>query len=113
MGKKDITDLVQRLDAFEERLGVRIEAMSAFLGEVDDDGEVEVSVRGELHAVSGTKLQDNLELALSVYDADGRVVQTTSDYVYEESFFGFETFDMRCYVSSGLVSKIRIVPKPT
>lgn len=113
MGKKDITDLVQRLDAFEERLGVRIEALSAFVDTEEYEGEVCVDVRGELHAISGTTLQDDLELAVSVYDAGGRVVQTSTDYVEQDSFFGFHTFDMSCYVKTGLVHKIRIVPKPT
>ena len=40
MSKKDVTSLVQRLDAFEERLGVRIEALSAFESEGYSDDEV-------------------------------------------------------------------------
>ena len=113
MSKKDITSLVQRLDAFEERLGVRIEAMSAFQSEKDSDGEVNIVVRGELHAVSGTSLDNDVDLEISVFAADGRVVETASDYIESDSFFGFHTFQISCYVDGQAPKKLRLIPKPS
>ena len=45
--KKNITHLIERLELFEERLGVRLERLSAIRGyRVDND----LMVSGELHA---------------------------------------------------------------
>jgi hypothetical protein len=114
MAKKDITSLVQRLESFEDRAGVRIEAWSAFQEgpDDDDDGEVCISVFGELHTVNGTTLQDDIELSASFYDAEGRVIGIDSDYVEADSFFEFHTFAITCYVPSSSVHRIRLVPKP-
>ncbi len=113
MSKKDITDLVQRLDAFEERLGVRIVALSAFEVKDEYSDDADITVRGELHAVSGTNLANDLQLQISVYDAAGRVIQTDIDYIDSDSFFGFHTFEIKCSVAPGLAKKIRLVPKPS
>ena len=51
MSKKDVTSLIERLEKFEQRAGVRLEALSAF-AESDDDGEFTVTVRGEAHSVA-------------------------------------------------------------
>lgn len=112
MSKKDITSLVQRLDAFEERLGVRIEALSAFESNEEYEDEVDIKVRGELHSTSGTNLEDDINLELSVYDSEGRVISTGSDWIEAESFFGFHTFEIVCYVTPGTVKKLRVIPKP-
>ena len=111
MSKKDVTSLVQRLDAFEERLGVRIEALSAFESEGYEDGEVEITVRGELHSESGTSLEQNVDLNLIVYDGEGRVVETETKYFRMESFFGFATFQMSVCVTAGLMKRLRLIPK--
>lgn len=113
MSRKDITSLFQWLDAFEERVGVRIEAVSAFES-IDEDGyDVDIKVFGELHSTSGTKLDQDISLELAVYDAEGRVIQTKSEWVDAESFFGFHTFQIRCFVEPGVAKKLRLVPKPT
>lgn len=111
MKRKDITAALQRLDAFEQRLNVRFEAVSAFEIKQDYDDEHEVVVRGELHATSGTSLAGDVVIQLSVYDAEGRVIQTESEFVDSEKFFGFHTFEMTCSVPPKTVAKVRLVPK--
>ena len=54
MSKKDVTNLIERLEKFEQRAGVRLEALSAF-AESDDDGEFTVTVRGVAHSMKGEK----------------------------------------------------------
>lgn len=111
MSKKDVTSLVQRLDAFEERLGVRIEALSAFESEGYSDDEVEVIVRGELHSESGTDLEQSVVLDLVVYDGEGRVIETENKYFRMDSFFGFAPFQMSVCVTAGLMKRLRLIPK--
>lgn len=113
MAKKDITSLVQRLDAFEERLGVRIEALSAFESKDKYDDDADITIRGELHSVSGTSLEHDIKLEISVYDAEGRIVQTGRDYIDSESFFGFHTFEISCDVTPGATKKLRLIPNKT
>lgn len=112
MAKTDITNKVQRLEAFEERLGVRLEAISAFESVPDDDDdEVDISIRGELHSTNGTNITDHIDLQASFYDAEGRVIETSSDFIQADSFFGFHTFDLSCYLPAGACAKVRLVPK--
>ena len=105
LADKDITNLIQQLEAFEERLGVRIEAVSAF---ADDDDSI--TVRGELHCTDGTTLAKDVTIQLSVYDTAGRVIGTSQDYVDAESFFGFHTFEITCYDNSRAATKLRLFP---
>ncbi len=111
MKRKDITAGLQRLDAFEQRLNVRFEALSAFETKQVYDEEHEVVVRGELHSTSGTKITGDIDIQLSIYDCEGRVIQTESEYVDSEKFFGFHTFEMICSVPPKTVAKVRLVPK--
>ncbi|MDA7858624.1 hypothetical protein N9B05_02285 [Mariniblastus sp.] len=110
MSKKDVTNLVQRLDAFEERLGVRIDSMSAF--EVNDEygDEADITIRGELHVVNGTSLEDDIYLRASIYDVEGRVVETSYDYIMSDSFFGFHTFEISLSVEPRIAKRIRLLP---
>ena len=65
MAKKDITRLIERLEAFEERAGVRLEALSAFVYKYEDlQGEIEFQVvlRGEIHARNGTQIPSDVLL---------------------------------------------------
>jgi len=112
MGSKtDITNRLERLKAFEERLGVRFEAISAFLSTPDDyDTEWSVEVKGELHPLQGTEIGGDLLLEISAYDAEGRVVEIGQTYVLQESFFGFETFGFRLSAPVG-IAKLRLIPK--
>lgn len=107
---QDVTRLVERLEAFEDRLGVRLEALSAAMWE-DDDG-VRLRVRGELHLKSGTGLQQNVELVAAVYDSPTRIVGTDHRYFYTAKFFGFEVFEMRVELDPVLkLTRIRVYPK--
>ena len=112
MSRKDITSLLQRLDAFEERLGVRLEALSAFESKEEFQDEADITVRGELHSVNGTNLDQDINLELSVFDAEGRIIETGIDWIQAESFFGFHTFQITCYAPPGTTQKLRLVPKP-
>lgn len=114
MAAVDITDRVERLEIFEDRLDVRIEAVFASINGPDDDDEYEVQVNGELHKVSGTELEEDqiIELVLSLYDDLGRIRVTKSDYIYAKEFFGFQVFSFDFYTELGNPSRLRLIPKP-
>ena len=110
---KDVTHLIERLEVFEERAGVRLEAMSAFLDVSNsDESTFRITVRGEIHPRNGTTLSNGVELSLAVYDAAARVVETDSAFYDADTFFGFEAFEMACfYVPLDKLSRLRLIPK--
>lgn len=96
----------ERLEAFEERLGVRIEGLFA---SIRSNGYVMVG--GEIHSIDGTKLEQNIKLMISAHDSSGRIVGVDETLISAEFFFGFEIFSGRFFVQSESVSKVRIYPR--
>ena len=70
-----------------------------------------VSVRGELHLVKGTSLDHDIDVEITIYDAEGRVVAKESKFIGSKSFIGFQAFQTSCRVTPELVKKIRLVPR--
>lgn len=109
MSRRDITQLLQQRQNFENRLSVRLTAISAF-EEPQDDGESRITVRGELHSTDGDTISADITLKLSIYDAAERVIETTMDYIEQDLFFGLHTFELSCEVTSGTAAKLQLVP---
>lgn len=112
MAVKDVTQLVERLEAFEDRLGVQLESLSAQLDVINDES-VYLWVRGELHPTSGTELGQSVELVVAAYDSASRVVGTSTRYFDASSFFGFEIFEIVVQINVKNLTRIRIHPKPS
>ena len=110
--KKDVTQLLERLEAFEDRLGVRLESLSAQL-DADDDESMYLDVRGELHPKSGTELKQDMRLIVAVYDSASRVVATEGWSFSTSDFWGFEVFHICVKLDVKDVTRVRIYPKPT
>lgn len=107
----DVTHLLERLEIFEERLGVRLEAVFAQVGVGQDDNR-RVWVSGELHARNGTQLKQDIWIEVVLYDSKGRVANVDRCLFLAEKFFGFETFMISVVLSVEPMSKIRLFPKP-
>ncbi|MCE7980376.1 MAG: hypothetical protein DYG89_04235 [Caldilinea sp. CFX5] len=103
---KDITNLIERLDTFEERMGVTLEGLFAI---VEDNNFVKIN--GELHSCDGAEIEQNTQVVVSLHDAAGRVIGTSTTQFNAESFFGFETFSILLMPPIAPISKIRIYPK--
>jgi len=95
----DLTDLIERIDLFEERLGARLEGLYA---ELDDDGYL--TVNGELHAASGSTITKNIYVHMTVHDDRGRLLQTCYTIMLAEDFFAFEPFSQMIKVAHPIVS---------
>lgn len=111
MKRKDITSSIERLEAFEKRLNVKFESLSAFETKEEYEDDHNVVVLGELHATSGTGIDGDIEIQLTVYDNSGRIIKTATEYVDSEKFFGFHTFEINCAVPPKTVAKTRLIPK--
>ena len=108
MSKQDSTDIIERMEPLEERLGVRLQALSAYID--TDPEDVEVVLNGELALRHGNKLGEDISLVVAGYGSDGRVLGTTEHYVDHETFFHIETFSILFYLPSR-PTRLRIYPK--
>jgi hypothetical protein len=97
---------VERLEAFEERLGVSIEGLFAYIS----SGNY-IYINGELHCREGNDLNQDIQLIFSAHNTSGSVLNTTTATIRANSFFGLEIFSGRISPCTGDVSKIRVYPK--
>jgi hypothetical protein len=105
---KDITHLIERLELFEERLGIRLEGLYA---EISDDCRW-VTVTGEVHALEGMKLKQDIRIVGAVYDNSGRVLSTDDRGVFAAEFYGFKVFTLPIALPPRAnITKIRIYPE--
>jgi hypothetical protein len=102
----DVTHLIERLEAFEEQLGVSFEGLYAVI--VEDNY---IKVNGELILIKGSQLSQNIKIQLSAYDLIGRVIATTDHIVLKGRFLGLDTFSGYLECPSADISKIRIYPQ--
>ena len=106
----DITHLIERLDALEERNNVRFEALRALFF-VSAEGHHYVRLCGEAHPRDGLEIGQHLKVAITLYDAKGRVVNTGACYLSApEKFYGFEAFQLDIN-GGGEIVKVRVYPQ--
>lgn len=111
----DYTEVIERVEAFEQRLELRL---SALFADWDDHGYVfpysYLKITGELQPIEGTALREDIKLIADVYDTSDRLVGHTEHHLYAERFFALETFEIgvRLSVPNLWISKIRLYPKP-
>jgi hypothetical protein len=105
----DLTNKIERLEVLEERLGVTLNSLSAF---VRTNGEEHwCIVRGELQSKDSTNIQEDIQLMVAVYDSSGRIIGTDILMYLANNFFGLETFESNIFLPLSQVSKVRIYPK--
>lgn len=101
----DVTNKIERLPDFEDRLGVVLDCLSAF---VDKD---HLEVRGEFRSKKPGLIRGDTDVVIAIYDSANRVVGVASHNIYEDSFCGLEMINVWMKISSPQISKIRIYPK--
>ena len=89
---QDITERLERIVPLEHRLGIRFDAVSAFLSRRDADGAYQVDVHGELTPLVGDTLEGSILITIAIYDTHKRVIATSDLHVFKEQFFLFEVF---------------------
>jgi hypothetical protein len=78
---------IERLEAFEDRLGVTIEGLFACI-----QSNQFIEINGELHCREGNELNQDIQLVLSAHNASGSVLNATTTTIRANSFFGLEIF---------------------
>ena len=110
---KDITQLIERLEVFEERAGVRLEAMSATLVGFYDHKTIHIY--GELHPHTGSTIASNIDIMAAAYDADGKIVACRSERILADTFWGFTIFGIQVNDGAPISNlvKVRVYPQVT
>ena len=111
MGTSDLTLLVERMPAFEEKTGVSLTGISVFLDRDDDLEYMTLSVRGELQAVKEGSVKDDFSIKIVVYDKNDRVIGNSNISFDLEDFFGFDVFSEWVDIPTAEIGNIRIFPK--
>jgi hypothetical protein len=109
MGKKTEIDNVERLEMMEEKCGVTLDGVYAEYEVLGDDSNY-VNVRGEIQATNGTTIDESIDIIITAYNSDGKVIATGNAYFDADDFFGISPFDICTDIIDKPV-KIRIYPK--
>ena len=105
---KQMLKRVERLEAFEERCGIYFENLSINIM----NGQY-FKLFGEIHASSGSKLKNNIEINCIIYDKDNNILEKGTTFILSDKFFVFEVFEFNFYTENiaNQVHKIRLFPK--
>ena len=107
--EKDILKRIERLEAFEERLGVSIQNLSVRI----ESERKWLTIFYELYSASGTTIKEYVTLECILYDEYGLIIDKENFTVGPDKFFGFEVIkaEFREYGIAERVGKIRVYPK--
>lgn len=99
---------IERLEAFEERLGVSIQNLS-----ISYNYEYGNSfIFFELHSNEGNTIKDTIIIECIFYDKEGSIIFKSHKTINQSNFFGFEILSFRImdeFLSQ--INKIRLYPK--
>jgi hypothetical protein len=106
--EKSLLQKLERLEAFEERMMIRLENISIRINEYNW-----LKIFCEVHPIQGTKLIEDIKIECVIYDKEGAILVVDQNYLYEEDFFGFEILEYSFNEAELVdqVGKIRIYPK--
>lgn len=102
---KDLTPLIERMVDIEATLGIRLNALSAFL---DDDGDLKVL--GEAHFSKPPSEDSSASVHVMAYDAEGRVVGKNDTYI-GSSGITFDAFEVSIYDLKRPAVRLRVFLK--
>jgi hypothetical protein len=107
----DITYMIERLDALEEREGVRFEALSARILPGKINGVPLLQVCGEMHARDGLEITHEIKVVITVYDPEGKILEIYPSWFKPEKFYGFAAFSNLFVSIANRIGKIRVYPQ--
>jgi hypothetical protein len=101
----DLTKIIERFIESEVAAGVKLQALSAFLG---DDNDLRVCGEAIFAKVQSESLAVNVVVV--VYDNKGRVIETDDCYIGSKNL-SYDTFDVNLYGIKHPVDRIKIFLK--
>lgn len=108
MSKTEI-NVIECIKKMEEKLGINLNCLYAEY-EKHDQGFLYVTVAGEVIALNGESINDDISIIMIVYNDKGQVVGRSSEWIEAENFMGFSSFDISCSISQ-LPVKVKVYPQ--
>ena len=104
--RQELTDRVERIEALEQKFGIRFEALYA----VFETNEYNTSLTVNFD-VTGGALEEAVDVVVGAYNERGQLVATGSHFLNNDSFVGLDSasVDVDCETPP---TRIRIYPKP-
>lgn len=97
----DLSDRLERLEVTEEKSGLELSGLSAFLN------DEELKVCGEAIFEKPPKNDYDIQVHIVVYDAKSRVIEKASSNIGNKNT-PFDAFSLTCWGMNSEISKIRI-----
>lgn len=110
--KKEQIENLERLEIMEEKFGVVLQGLNAEMSYFDDDEYMpNLNIYGEIHAANGTGIDQDIEIMVTAFDQDGKVIGNSSECIEKDDFFVLQAIDIMISDISSKPAKIRIYPK--
>lgn len=107
MAHRQITN-IQRYELLEERLGISISSVGAWLEDIDD--EFYLRLTWEIIALNGGALEHDIAITISVLDENGVGLQVRSNLALKKPFFGIDAYGETILLPSSNIGLIKMIP---
>ena len=101
----------ERIESLENELGIRIEGLNAIVQE--DDDVISIDILGEVYSTNGSTIDDNIDIYVTAFDAQGRVIETGSSIILADNFKVLTQLSIYLDDLISVPDKIRIYPQKT
>jgi len=110
VASKALTKGIERLEVFEEQLGIVLDKLSLTVS----DDYTWLTVTGEVHVAGGRSLARDIKLVAVAYDSEGSILGTGDCVISAQTFLGLDVFKIAFWARDiGLLARrIRVFPKP-
>lgn len=108
MSKTELQN-IERFEDREKQFGITIKGLFAVID--DDEYGINLSVRGEVHAVDASKMPEIMKVVVAALSQDGKIMGTDSDSYYSENFMGFASLDCSLHDLIKRPTSVRIYPE--
>lgn len=107
--KKEITNIVERLELLEEKFGIAISGLYASCKYEPYGPYHEIKINFDLISLSGGKLERSFWMLTSAYNSAGQLLETGKTHIDTDNFMGFSPVSITLYLDQ-MPEKIRLSP---
>ena len=110
--KKEITEIIERLELLEEKFGISISGIYASCEETPwnkPTGDYRVIVNFDISSLNGDALARSLHICASAYNSAGQLLSKQQSHIDKDDFAGFASIDITLYLDQ-MPERIRLFP---
>lgn len=100
---------IERFEDREEQFGITIKGLLAVID--DDEFGINLSVRGEVHAVDASKMPECMKVVVAALNQDGKIMDTYSASYLSENFMDFASLKCSLHDLIKRPASVRIYPE--